>query len=79
MPERPYMGDPYFSGYTYCPYISCERHLVGQMATTYTVLRQLLESPLFTSKRATTRPSAYEAPSQRWGQRGVLAKPAQLQ
>ena len=73
------MGDPHFGGYPYSPYISCERHSVGRMAMTYTVLWQLLQLPLFTSKRATTQPSAHDAPSQRWGQRGVLAKPAQVQ
>jgi len=64
MRERPYMDDPHFGGYPYSPCISCERHLVGRTATTYTVLRQLLQWPLLTSKRATTQPSAYDAPSQ---------------
>jgi len=73
------MGDPNFGGYPYSPYISCEPHSFGRTATTYTVLRQLLQLPLSTTNRATTKPSAYDSPSQRWGQRAVLAKPAQVQ
>jgi len=72
------MGNPHFGGYPYSPYISCERDSVRRTATTYMVLRPLLQRPLLTSKRATTQPSAYDAPSQRWDQRGVLAKPAQV-
>ena len=73
------MGDPHIGGYPYSPYISCEQHSVGLMATTYTVLQQLLQLSLFTRKRGTTQPSAYDAPSQHWGQRGVLAKLIQVQ
>jgi len=73
------MSDSHFGGYPYSPNKCCERHSVGRTATTDTVLRHLLQWPLLSSKRVTTQPSAYDAPSQCWGQRGVLAKPAQVQ
>jgi len=79
VPERPYIGDPYFAGYPCSHYITCEKHSGGETATTYTVLLKLLQFPLFTSKRATMQPSAYDAPSQYLSHRGVLAKPTQVQ
>jgi len=73
------MGDPHFGGYPYSPYISYERYSVGQTATACSVLWQLLQEPLFTSKRAITQQSAYDVPSRRWGQRGLLAQPSKVQ
>jgi len=39
---------------------------------------KILQEPLVTRKRATIQPSAFDTPSQRWGERVVLAKAARV-
>jgi len=44
------MCNPIVGGHPYSPYISCKQYSVGQTATTYMVLQQLLQLLLFSSK-----------------------------